>query len=87
MIRGFSIVKSTMLRTFLMLILNLCFTYQSPLLLPAHPNLGLVVGEGKTKLYRHSLSVTPFPIICHSVCPFVCLSACLSVLLLKPLSR
>ena len=29
-------------------------------------------------LYRHSLSVTPETIICHSVCLSLCLSVCLS---------
>ena len=40
-------------------------------------------------LYRHSLSVTPDPIICPSSAPrlSLSLSVCLSVLLLKPISR
>ena len=29
---------------------------------------------------RHSLSVTPFPIICHFVCPFVLLSVCPAII-------
>ena len=45
----------------------------------------------KLKIYRHSLSVTPETIICHSLSRSLslslCLSVCLSVLLLKPISR
>ena len=34
---------------------------------------------GYTQFYRHSLSVTPFPIICHFLSPSVSLSLSLSV--------